>query len=129
MNTTPYALSASERNQLSDLISASIEWAAHDNAKNEHVPQFVQERRIFIHPEIRELGHYDCGQNHSGTGGLEEEGYAFLCEIAQFDVDPLDDGTSAMDCDGVGPDPAGTIFDTALETAEESLRKLEIADN
>jgi hypothetical protein len=70
MKTTPYTLSEPERDQLSDLIIEAIDWAAHDNSKNEHVPQFAQERRILIHPDNRKFAHYDCGQNHSGTGGL-----------------------------------------------------------
>jgi hypothetical protein len=125
MKPTTYALSESERDRLSEIITEAINWAAHDNAKNEHVPRFAQERRIFIHLETRELAHYDCGRDQCCTGGLEEQGFTFLCEIAQFDVDPLDDGTSAVETPMIGPDPADEILENALESAEESLSDLE----
>jgi hypothetical protein len=129
-NTTPpapsrYALNEHEQNRLIEIIQDAIDWAAHDNANKQYVPQFVQERRIFIHPDDRTLDHYDCGRDQSCTGGLEEQGFYYLCSIEQFDVEPLDDGTSAIDAYMIGADPAGTILDEALEYAEERLRELE----
>jgi len=122
-STNPELLSEAERDELTDIIQTAINWAARDNAKGQFVSQFVRERRIFIHPETRELDQYDCQYNQGCTGGLEEKGYAFLCSIEQFDVAPLEDGASAIETPEVGPDPTGEILEDALKSAEYNLRE------
>lgn len=124
MKTTPYTLSDLEQDQLHKLIVEAIDWAAHDNAKNIFVPQFTQERRFYIHLETREFYSFDVGPHDSGEmPGEEAREHAYLCTIPWFDVDPLDDGTSALDA--VGADPAGTMLDELLEHASENLVKSE----